>query len=165
MPMTAARKKAIMTVETAGTAETTGIAEAVKTNKNGEGGQYSGTNLAQVPYIRYAITFLRKSVLTLLDLSSKSNAIYPTFIKKLELPIRLIDVRAQKFDNITLDSYEMVVTVFLITNKTNRVKFFKETFLVANISPKIVFKMFFFTLSDTDIDFLDWELRWRSYTT
>ena len=43
-------------------------------------------------------------------------------------------------------------------------KFFKEIFLVANISPKVVFEMSFLTLSDADIDFLDRELRWRIYT-
>ena len=33
-----------------------------------------------------------------------------------------------------------------------------------NVSPKVVFEMFFLTLSGTDVDFLDWELRWRIYT-
>ena len=45
---------------------------------------------------------------------------------------------------------------FLITDKANRVKFFEETFLVANVSLEVVFEMPFFILNDEDIDFLDW---------
>ena len=36
---------------------------------------------------------------------------------------------------------------------------------MANVSLEIVFEMSFLTLSDADVDFLDWELRWRTYTT
>ena len=36
---------------------------------------------------------------------------------------------------------------------------------MANISPEVVLGIFFLTLSGVDIDFLDWELWWRTYTT
>ena len=49
-------------------------------------------------------------------------------------------------------------------NKGNRVRFFEETFLVANISLEVIFGMSFLTLSSTDIHFLDQELRGRIYT-
>ena len=52
-----------------------------------------------------------------------------------------------------LDIYRMVVAAFLVVNKANQVKFFKEIFFVANISPEIVFEMFFFTLSSANVDF------------
>ena len=52
----------------------------------------------------------------------------------------------------------MVVTVFLVTDKVNRIRFFEKTFLVANISLELVFEMFFLTLNDVDVDFLGWEL-------
>ena len=52
-----------------------------------------------------------------------------------------------------------------MTDKANRVKFIEMTFLVANISPEVVFGMFFLTLSSANVDFLDWELWWRTYTT
>ena len=58
----------------------------------------------------------------------------------------------------------MVVIAFLIINKANWVKFFEETFLVANISLDVVFRMSFLTLSDTNVDFLNRELRWKIYT-
>ena len=64
-----------------------------------------------------------------------------------------------------LDFFKMVVVAFSIRDKANEVKFFEKTFLVANISPKIVFGMPFLTLSSADVDFLSQELRWRTYTT
>ena len=64
-----------------------------------------------------------------------------------------------------LDIYKIVVAAFLVTNKANRVRFFEETFLMANVSLEVVFRILFFTLSGADIDFLDQKLRWRNYTT
>lgn len=64
-----------------------------------------------------------------------------------------------------LDIYGMVVAVFLVTNKANHVIFFKYIFSVTNVSLEIVLEMFFLTLSNADIDFLDWKLRWKTYIT
>ena len=55
----------------------------------------------------------------LFDLGSKVNTIYPTFTKELGIPIKPTHIRAQKIDGITLDTYEMVVTAFLMNNKAN----------------------------------------------
>ena len=74
------------------------------------------------------------------------------------------DVGAQKIDGTTLDTYGMVVVAFSVTDQANRVRFFEETFLVANVSPEVVLGMPFLTLSGADVDFLDRELRWRTYT-
>ena len=63
-----------------------------------------------------------------------------------------------KIDGTILDTYRIVVTVFSLTDKANQVRFFEKTFLVANVSPEVVFGMFFLTLSDVDIDFFDQEL-------
>ena len=48
----------------------------------------------------------------------------------------------------------MVVVAFLVTDKTNRVKFFEEIFLVANVSPEAVLEILFLTLSNANVDFL-----------
>ena len=61
----------------------------------------------------------KKSVLVLFDSVSKVNAVYLTFAKELGLSIRPTDVEVQKIDGITLDIYEMVVAVFLVTDKVN----------------------------------------------
>ena len=63
-----------------------------------------------------------------------------------------------------MDTYGMVVIAFSMTDKANQVRFLQATFLVANVSPKIVFGMPFLTLSGANIDFLGWELRWKTYT-
>ena len=55
----------------------------------------------------------------------------------------------------TLKTYGIVITVFLVTNKVIWGRFFEETFLVANISLKVVFKIIFLILSNANIDFLD----------
>ena len=66
---------------------------------------------------------------------------------------------ALEIDNIIVDTYEIVVETFSLTNKVNQVRFFKETFLVTNISPEVVFGMLFLILSGVNIDFLNWKLR------
>ena len=50
-------------------------------------------------------------------------------------------------------------------DKANQVRFFEKIFLMANVNLEVVFGMLFFTLSSTDIDFLDQKLWWRIYTT
>ena len=52
----------------------------------------------------------------------------------------------------------MVVTAFLIIDKVYWVRFFEETFLVANVSPEVVFEMIFLTFSSANVDFSDQEL-------
>ena len=86
----------------------------------------------------------------LLNLKNKADIINPVI--ELGLLVRPTDVKAQKIDGIMLDTYEIVITVFLMIDKTNWVKFFEKTFLVANVSPKVVFEMPFYILTGVDID-------------
>ena len=147
------------TVETAEAVETTKAIETAGISKDsGESkGEYL-ENFVQVSCIRYPINFGKKSVLALFDLGSEVNAIHPAFTKELGLFIRSTDIRVQKIDGTTLDTYEMVVAAFLVKNKANQVRFFEKTFLVANASPKVVFEMLFLTLNGADVDFLGYEL-------
>ena len=128
-------------------------------------GENLGSIFARVPCICYPINFEKKSVLALLDSSSEVNAVYPVFAKELGLSIRPTDIGAQKIDGTTLETYDMVVAVFSMEDKANRVRFFEKTFLVANISPEVVLEMPFFILSSADVDFLGHKLRWRTFTT
>lgn len=78
--VTATREKVI---ETAEIADITKIVKTTKTSKideDDERSEYLKINFAQVLYIQYLITFWKKSVLTLLDLSNEVNTIYPTFL-------------------------------------------------------------------------------------
>ena len=74
------------------------------------------------------------------------------------------NIGAQKIDGTTLETYKMMVAAFSVTNQANRVRFFEETFLVANVSPDVVFEMPFLTLSGADVNFPKKELWWKSYT-
>ena len=103
-------------------------------------------------------------VSALINLGSEVNAIHPTFAKKLSVPIKPKDIRVQKSDSITLDTFGMVVAAFSLIDKANQVKFFKEIFLVANVGLEEVFEIFFLTLSGADVNFLGWKLCWRTYT-
>ena len=150
--------------ETVGTAEAIETAEVGKKGKESEG-EYP--NLVQVQYIRYPITFWKKSVsvLTFFDSGSKVNAIYLIFARELGLPIRPTNVGAQKIDGTMRDNFEIIVTAFSMTNKANRVRFFEKTFIKVNVGPEVVFGMLFLILSGADIDILGQELRWRTYIT
>lgn len=94
-------------------------------------------------------------MLALLDLKSKVNIIHPIFAQKLGLRVRLIDIEAQKIDDIMLDTYGMLVAIFLVIDKVNQLKFFKKIFLMTNVSLEIVLRMPFVILSNTNIDFLE----------
>lgn len=64
-------------------------------------------------------------MLLLFDLESEVNAIRLTSAKKLDLSIQPINIEAQKIDNITLNTYKIVVIAFSVTDKVNRIKFFQ----------------------------------------
>ena len=100
----------------------------------------------------------------LFDSDSEVNAMHPAFVERLGLVVRTTNVGAQKMDGTILETYKMVVAAFSVTDQADRVRFFEETFLVANFSPDMVLGMPFLTLSGADIDFPKKELRWRSYT-
>ena len=151
-PVTGTRAETIETAEAVGTAEV---------GENGDESEGECPNLARVPCIRYPITFRKKSVpvSALLDSGSEVNAIHPTFARELGLPIGITDVGAQKIDGTMLDTFGMVVAAFSVTNKANQVRFFEETFLMANVSPELVLGMLFLTLSGADVDSSGRELR------
>ena len=131
------------------TAETTG--KDVEKSK----GKYP-ENLIWVPSIRYPITFQIKSVPIsgLFNSSCEVNAIHLIFARELGLFIMPIDVRDKKIDGTTLDIFGMVVAAFWAIDKVNRVKFYEETFLVTNISLKVVLGILIPILSNADMDFL-----------
>ena len=121
-----------------------------------------------VSYIHFPVQFKNTDkvlVQALIDSESEVNTIHLSFTKQLGLPIQPTDIGAQKIDGTALDTHEMVVAAFSVVDKTNQVRFFKETFLVANVSLKVVPGILFFTLSGADIDFSSQKLWWRTYIT
>ena len=47
----------------------------------------------------------------------------------------------------------MVVSIFFISDKDNKKRFFKENFLLADVKPDIVLRILFLTINNADIDF------------
>ena len=124
--------------------------------------------LERVTCIQYPITFpggvtqdgvALDFVLALFDLGSKVNAMHLAFAERLGLVVRTSNVGAQKIDVTTLETYRMVVAAFSVTDQADRVRFFEETFLVANVSPDEVFGMPFLTLNGAHVNFSKRELR------
>ena len=89
----------------------------------------------------------------------------PAYASKLGLRVRHTDVGAQKIDGSTLQTFGMVLANFRMEDKLGRTRFFQETFLLADISAEVVLGMPFLTLSNADVQFVEKELTWRSYTT
>ncbi len=59
----------------------------------------------------------------------------------------------------------MVSASFSLQNSLGKVRFFEETFLLADTSIEVVLTMPFQALSNADFQFYAEELIWRSYTT
>ena len=58
----------------------------------------------------------------------------------------------------------MVIAGFSVQDKLGKVRFFEETFLLADTSMEVVLGMLFLTFSDADIRFAEKELVCWSYT-
>ncbi len=75
------------------------------------------------------------------------------FAQQLGLKIRKTNVRAQKIDGTTLETYGMVVSTFSVSDKVGRERFFEESFLLADVSPDIVLGMPFLIMSNANVNF------------
>ena len=78
---------------------------------------------------------------------------YLAFIERLGLMMQTTNIGAQKIDGTTLETYGMVVAAFSVTDQANKIKFFKKTFLIANVSLDVVLGMLFLILSGKDVEF------------
>ena len=121
--------------------------------------------LQRVPCVHYPIRFKKKEVQALIDSGSEVNAMTPAYASRLGLRVHRTDIGAQKIDGSTLETFGMVLASFQVEDKLGRARFFQETFLLANISAEVVLGMPFLTLSNADVQFVEKELTWRSYTT
>ena len=122
-------------------------------------------SLQRVPCVHYPIRFKKKEVQALIDSGSEVNAMSPAYASKLGLKVHHTDVGAQKIDGSTLETFGMVLASFQVEDKLGRIRFFQETFLLADISAEVVLSMPFLTLSNADVQFVEKELTWGSYTT
>ena len=108
--------------------------------------------LEWVPCIWYLVTF-KDQTKALLDPGSEINVMSQVFAHQLGLTISKTNVGAQKMNGTTLKTYKMVVSTFSVSDKDDGKKFFEESFLLANVKPKIVLGMSFLTMNNIDVDF------------
>lgn len=101
----------------------------------------------------------------MIDFGSKVNAITYIYTTLIGLAIKLSNVGAQKIDGSLLKIYEIVYVIFLVQDKKNQDRFFKEIVLLANTRMDMVLDMPFLSLSNANINFDTKNLIWRSYTT
>ena len=88
----------------------------------------------------------------------------PAFASKLGLKVCSTDVKAQKIDGSTLQTFGMVLASFQVEGKLGWARFFQESFLLADTIVEVVLSMPFLTLSNADVSFSEQELTWKSYT-
>ena len=75
----------------------------------------------------------------------------PAYASKLGLRVRHTDVRTQKIDGSTLQTFGMVLANFQVEDKLRKTRLFQETFLLADISMEVVLGMPFLTLSNANV--------------
>ena len=151
MPKTSEAKKLVSVLAT--------FLSVIETNKE--------LTLERMPCIYYQLRF-RKDIAgvgALVDLGSEVNAMTPAYAAKLGLKVRKTNIGAQKIDSFTFETFGMVLADFQVENKLKRARFFRETFLLADISAEVVLSMPFLTFNNADVQFVKKKLTWRSYTT
>ena len=108
--------------------------------------------LKRIPWIWYLVIF-KDWTEALLDSKSKVNAMRQAFASQLGFRIQKTNIGVKKIDDTTLETYRIVVSTFSISNKYGKERFFKESFLLTDINPDVVFGIFFLTISNVNIDF------------
>ncbi len=108
--------------------------------------------LEWVPYIQYLVTF-KDQTEALLDLRSEVNVMNQAFTSQLGLKICKTNIGAQKIDGTTLETYEIVVSIFSMLDKDVRERFFEKSFLLADNKPDVMLEIPFLTMNNTNIDF------------
>lgn len=76
-----------------------------------------------------------------------------SFARTLKLYICKIDIKTHKIDSNRLATFNIVIEFFTMENQTKKFRFFKETFLMADISINITLKIFFIILHNVKINF------------
>ena len=110
--------------------------------------------LVKVSCIHYPVQFRKhkgKDVLALLDSESEVNAMTLAYAAHLGLKVRMTNVGVQKIDVFSPATYIMVIAAFQVVDKLGHSWFLQKTFLLANISMKVVLSMPFLTFSNADV--------------
>lgn len=119
----------------------------------------------QISYYALIIRFgLKKKVQALINFGSKVNVMTSVSAFKLDLTMRQTNTRAQKIDNFTLETFEIVLASFWVGDKLKRVRFFQDIFLLTDINIKVVLGILFLTFRNPNIYFAKKKLIQIFYT-
>ena len=121
--------------------------------------------LKHVPCIKYFIQFQAQLVEVLVDFDSEVNVMTLTFANKLGYSTQLVNIGAPKIDGFALKTYTITIVEFSIQDELGKIRFFEETFLLADTSIDIVLGMSFLSLSNANIQFDTGNFTWRTYST
>ena len=82
--------------------------------------------LDQIPCIHYQVQFRKdkETIRALIDSGSEVIAMTPAYAKKLGLWTQKTDVKAQKIDRSSLDTFGIVIVGLQVIDKLGRVRFF-----------------------------------------
>ena len=111
--------------------------------------------LIKIAHIYYLVQIDQNEIWALFNNRSEVNAINPNYSQKLGFEIWKTSIKVQKTVDFALETFKIVNTDFQIKNKFNKHRFFKKTFLFANIKVKVVFKKFI--LKPSNINVLFWD--------
>ena len=75
------------------------------------------------------------------------------FTHQLGFKICKTNIEAQKIDSIIPKTYGIIVSIFSVLDKDSKERFFKKSFLLANVKLDIVFEILFLIMSNANINF------------
>ena len=99
----------------------------------------------------------------MLNFENKLNPITLAYTAQLSLKMQKTNIGAQKIDKFLLKTYEKIITAFKVLDKLSCSWFFQKTFLLTDISIKVVLGMVFLIVSNADIQLAEKELTWKIY--
>lgn len=88
---------------------------------------------------------------TLMNSGSEVNAMTQAYAKQIGPQICQINVRVQKIDGSSLETFGIVIISFEIVDKFRRARFFQVIFLLAKINIEVILRISFLTSRNMDI--------------
>lgn len=124
-------------------------------NKKAKPKLFKKSGLQSLSCINYLAQSDGFSILALIDSSIKINAMQPSLVTILDFSIFKINIWIQKIDSNMVKTCGIVIVRFQINNKNKNSCFFEETFLFADISMYIAFRISFLFLSNIKVNFMN----------
>ena len=113
--------------------------------------------LERVSCIQYFKIF-KEQIKVPINSKNKVHTISQTFAYQLDLKTQKINVKVEKINDTTWETYGIVISTFFILDKDGKERFFEKSFLLPHIKLDVVLGMPFFTMSNANIDFQAWNL-------